>query len=255
MHFLIAPLRHVPESPLQRLPIAFLGGGNMADALIGGLVAAGHDADAVTVIEPDAERASALGARHGVRVQAPGSALPSDGIVVLAVKPQQAAAALAETPPPPGSLLVSIAAGLSCDWLGSRLPAGTPVAQGFPVPRETLELVRAGKAPKGSVIATAELAGVMAAKRTAELIPLCHPLALSKIEVTVTPDDELPGFVVDAMVRTEGRTGVEMEALTAVSAACLTLLDMLKAVDKTMSIDALRVTAKEGGRSGAWRGE
>ena len=121
--------------------------------------------------------------------------------------------------------------------------------------RETLELVRAGKAPKGSVIATAELAGVMAAKRTAELIPLCHPLALSKIEVTVTPDDELPGFAVDAMVRTEGRTGVEMEALTAVSAACLTLFDMLKAVDKTMSIDALRVTAKEGGRSGAWRGE
>lgn len=132
MHFLIVPLRHVPESPLQRLPIAFLGGGNMADALIGGLVAAGHDAGAITVIEPDAERASALGARHGVRVQAPGSALPSDGIVVLAVKPQQAAAALAETPPPPGSLLVSIAAGLSCDWLGTHLPAGTPVVRCMP---------------------------------------------------------------------------------------------------------------------------
>lgn len=117
---------------------------------------------------------------------------------------------------------------------------------------ETLELVKAGETPKGSVIGTAELAGVMGAKRTADLIPLCHPLALSKIEVEITPDEALPGFVVKASVRTEGRTGVEMEALTAVSVACLTLFDMLKAVDRTMTIGAIRVTAKEGGRSGTW---
>lgn len=117
---------------------------------------------------------------------------------------------------------------------------------------ETLALVKAGKTPKGSVIATAELAGVMAAKRTSDLIPLCHPLALSKVEVAITLDETLPGFSVTASVRTEGRTGVEMEALTAVSVACLTLFDMLKAVDKGMTIGAIRVTAKEGGRSGAW---
>ena len=116
----------------------------------------------------------------------------------------------------------------------------------------TLDLVKAGKAPKGSVIATAELAGVMAAKRTADLIPLCHPLPLSRIEVVIAIDEELPGFAVTATARTEGRTGVEMEALTAVSVACLTLFDMLKAVDRSMAIGAIRVTAKEGGRSGAW---
>ena len=117
---------------------------------------------------------------------------------------------------------------------------------------ETLALVEEGKAPKGSVIATAELAGVMAAKRTADLIPLCHPLPLSKIDVAIAMDLSLPGFIVEAVVRTEGRTGVEMEALTAVSVACLTLFDMLKAVDRTMTIGAIHVTAKEGGKSGAW---
>lgn len=120
---------------------------------------------------------------------------------------------------------------------------------------ETLALVKAGKTPKGSVIATAELAGVMAAKRTADLIPLCHPLALSQVEVQIALDEDLPGLSVIATVRTEGRTGVEMEALTAVSVACLTLFDMLKAVDKSMTIGAVRVTAKEGGRSGAWHAE
>ena len=100
---------------------------------------------------------------------------------------------------------------------------------------ETLALVEEGKAPKGSVIATAELAGVMAAKRTADLIPLCHPLPLSKIDVAIAMDLSLPGFIVEAVVRTEGRTGVEMEALTAVSVACLTLFDMLKAADKGMT--------------------
>ena len=111
---------------------------------------------------------------------------------------------------------------------------------------ETLALVEEGKAPKGSVIATAELAGVMAAKRTADLIPLCHPLPLSKIDVAIAMDLSLPGFIVEAVVRTEGRTGVEMEALTAVSVACLTLFDMLKAADKGMTIGEIRVTEKEG---------
>lgn len=118
---------------------------------------------------------------------------------------------------------------------------------------ETLALVEEGKAPKGSVIATAELAGVMAAKRTADLIPLCHPLPLSKIDVAIAMDLSLPGFIVEAIVRTEGRTGVEMEALTAVSVACLTLFDMLKAADKCMTIGEIRVTEKEGGASGAWQ--
>lgn len=117
---------------------------------------------------------------------------------------------------------------------------------------ETLATVRAGTTPKGSVIATAELAGVMAAKRTADLIPLCHPLALTKVAVEIAIDDALPGFTLRAEVRTSGQTGVEMEALTAVSVAALTLFDMLKAVDKTMTIGAIRVTAKSGGRSGDW---
>ena len=116
----------------------------------------------------------------------------------------------------------------------------------------TLELVRAGKAPKGSVVQTAELAGVMAAKKTAELVPLCHPLALTKVDVTITLDESLPGFRVAAEVRTVAQTGVEMEALTAASVACLTLFDMLKAIDRTMVIDGIRVTEKSGGRSGSW---
>jgi len=93
----------------------------------------------------------------------------------------------------------------------------------------------------------------MAAKRTADLIPLCHQIPLSQVDVTITADDTLPGFAVTATVRTEGRTGAEMEALTAVSVACLTLFDMLKAVDKDMTIGEIRVTAKEGGRSGDWQ--
>jgi cyclic pyranopterin phosphate synthase len=121
--------------------------------------------------------------------------------------------------------------------------------------RETLEQVRAGTAPKGSVIRTAELAGIMGAKRTAELIPLCHPLPLTKIEVRIEIDDELPGFRIASEVRTNGVTGVEMEALTAVSVACLTLFDMLKAIDRTMAIGGIEVTSKTGGKSGGWRRE
>ena len=118
---------------------------------------------------------------------------------------------------------------------------------------ETLAQVRAGTTPKGSVIQTAELAGVMAAKRTAELIPLCHPLPLTKVDVRIELDDALPGFRVTSQVRTNAVTGVEMEALTAVSMACLTLFDMLKAIDRTMLIGSIEVTSKSGGKSGDWQ--
>jgi cyclic pyranopterin monophosphate synthase len=116
----------------------------------------------------------------------------------------------------------------------------------------TLEQVRAGTSPKGAVIVTAELAGVMAAKRTAELIPLCHPLPLTKAEVRVEIDDGLPGFHIESEIRTKSETGVEMEALTAVTIAGLTLFDMLKAIDRKMVIGAIEVTSKTGGKSGSW---
>lgn len=117
---------------------------------------------------------------------------------------------------------------------------------------ETLAAVLDGSAPKGAVVQTAELAGIMAAKRTADLIPLCHPLPLTKVAVRIAADDALPGFRVEAEVRTTGPTGVEMEALTAVSVACLTLFDMLKGIDRTMAIGGIEVVAKTGGKSGAW---
>ncbi|HET8533954.1 MAG TPA: cyclic pyranopterin monophosphate synthase MoaC [Sphingomicrobium sp.] len=118
---------------------------------------------------------------------------------------------------------------------------------------ETLEQVRAGVAPKGSVIQTAELAGIMGAKRTADLIPLCHPLPLTKVEVRIEIDDGLPGFRIGSEVRTNGVTGVEMEALMAVSIAGLTLFDMLKAIDRTMVIGGIEVMSKSGGKSGDWQ--
>jgi len=117
----------------------------------------------------------------------------------------------------------------------------------------TLDQVRAGTTPKGAVLATAELAGIMAAKRTADLIPLCHPLPLAKAAVRIEADDALPGFRVEAEVRTNGVTGVEMEALTAVSVACLTLFDMLKAIDRSMVIGGIEVLSKSGGKSGDWQ--
>ena len=118
---------------------------------------------------------------------------------------------------------------------------------------ESLEQVRAGTAPKGSVVQTSELAGVMAAKRAAELIPLCHPLPLTKVDVRIDIDDQLPGFRIESEVRTNGVTGVEMEALTAVAVAALTLFDMLKAIDRTMIIGEIQVTSKTGGKSGEWQ--
>jgi len=116
---------------------------------------------------------------------------------------------------------------------------------------QTRDLALSGGARKGDVIAAAEIAGIMAAKKTSELIPLCHPVALSKAEVRVEPSDE--GLEVTARVATTGPTGVEMEALTAVSVACLTLYDMLKAVERGMTIDAVRLVEKLGGASGSWR--
>ena len=117
---------------------------------------------------------------------------------------------------------------------------------------ETLELILAGNAKKGDVIATARIAGIMAAKRTHDLIPLCHPLALTKISVDIEADPELPGLRVTTFAKLDGKTGVEMEALTAASVACLTIYDMAKAVDRGMVIGEIRVTQKSGGRSGDW---
>jgi cyclic pyranopterin phosphate synthase len=115
---------------------------------------------------------------------------------------------------------------------------------------ETLQLIRKGDAKKGDVLGTARLAGIMAAKRTHELIPLCHPLLLSKVAVSCDLDETLPGVRVSAEVKVAGPTGVEMEALTAVSVACLTIYDMVKAVDRGMRIEAVRLRSKSGGRSG-----
>jgi cyclic pyranopterin phosphate synthase len=127
------------------------------------------------------------------------------------------------------------------------------IAEGCIVMRpETLRLALAGEARKGDVFGAARIAGIMAAKRTAELIPLCHPLLLTKISVDFRPDAELPGIRVRALVKVLGQTGVEMEALTAVSVACLTLYDMLKAADRAMRIEAIGLIEKTGGKSGDW---
>jgi cyclic pyranopterin monophosphate synthase len=117
----------------------------------------------------------------------------------------------------------------------------------------TLKLVRSGDAKKGDVLGTARIAGIMAAKRTHELIPLCHPLSLTQVEVDLEPDDELPGVAVRARVKVAGKTGVEMEALTAVSIACLTIYDMVKAVERGMRIEGIRLVEKSGGKSGRFR--
>ncbi|MGO4684919.1 cyclic pyranopterin monophosphate synthase MoaC [Hyphomicrobium sp. 2TAF46] len=128
------------------------------------------------------------------------------------------------------------------------------VAEGFVAMQPaTLKLVEAGEAHKGDVIGTARIAGIMAAKRTHELIPLCHPLAITKATVDFTLSQSPPGIHVKAEVKVSGQTGVEMEALTAVSVACLTLYDMLKAADKAMTIEGVRLIEKDGGKSGAYR--
>ncbi|MGH8000666.1 MAG: cyclic pyranopterin monophosphate synthase MoaC [Brasilonema sp.] len=115
---------------------------------------------------------------------------------------------------------------------------------------ETFAAIQAGNVPKGDVLGTARLAGIMGAKQTASLIPLCHPLPLQKIEVQVTPEPELPGYQIQAIVKTKAETGVEMEALTAVSVAALTLYDMAKALEKSIQIESIRLISKTGGKSG-----
>jgi len=120
---------------------------------------------------------------------------------------------------------------------------------------ETLRLILAGLTKKGDVLATARLAGIMAAKKTHDLIPLCHPLLLTKVAVEITPDEALPGLKLTALARVSGQTGVEMEALTAVSVACLTIYDMAKAVDRGMRIEGIRLLEKTGGKSGTWRAD
>ncbi len=130
----------------------------------------------------------------------------------------------------------------------------TARAEGFvAMEPATLALVETGTAKKGDVLATARIAGIMAAKRTHELIPLCHPLAITKASVDITPSQAPPGLRVTAEVKVAGPTGVEMEALTAVSVACLTIYDMLKAADKAMVIEGVRLLEKTGGRSGTYR--
>jgi cyclic pyranopterin phosphate synthase len=129
----------------------------------------------------------------------------------------------------------------------------TAIAEGHVVMQaETLAIVRDGEAKKGDVLGTARLAGIMAAKRAHELIPLCHPLLLSKISVDLSIDEALPGVRVRAEVKLTGKTGVEMEALTAVSVACLTVYDMVKAVDRAMHIEGVRLVHKSGGKSGTY---
>jgi len=119
----------------------------------------------------------------------------------------------------------------------------------------TLDIVRKGEAKKGDVLGAARIAGIMAAKRTHQLIPLCHPLTLTRVDVEATPDTKLPGVKVTARVKVAGQTGVEMEALTAVSVACLTIYDMVKAVERDMRIEGIRLLEKSGGRSGHYRAE
>ena len=121
--------------------------------------------------------------------------------------------------------------------------------------KKTLDLVLAGNALKGDVLGAARLAGIMAAKRTHGLIPLCHPLPITKVEVDINPEHSLPGFLVQATVKVTGQTGVEMEALTAVSIACLTIYDMVKAVERGMRIEGIRLLEKRGGKSGDYRAE
>lgn len=130
----------------------------------------------------------------------------------------------------------------------------TAVAEGaVAMQRETLEMILAGNAKKGDVLGAARIAGIMAAKRTHELIPLCHPLLLTKVSVDIEPDHALPGLKVTALARVTGKTGVEMEALTAASVACLTIYDMAKAVDRGMVISGIRLVEKTGGKSGHFR--
>ena len=140
------------------------------------------------------------------------------------------------------------------DVSGKAPTERTAIAEGRVVMKKaTLKLVLDGDAKKGDVMGAARIAGILAAKRTHELIPLCHPLALSKVEVDIAPDRSLPGLIVRSTVKVKGNTGVEMEALTAVSVACLTIYDMIKAVERGTHIEGIRLIEKRGGKSGVFR--
>jgi len=140
------------------------------------------------------------------------------------------------------------------DVSAKEVTARTACAEGFvSMAPATLDLILSGNAPKGDVLATARIAGIMAAKRTHELIPLCHPLPLSEVTVEFEPSRDPPGLHVVATAKVDAKTGVEMEALTAVSIACLTIYDMVKAVDRAMSFSGIRLVEKTGGRSGTFR--
>jgi cyclic pyranopterin phosphate synthase len=140
------------------------------------------------------------------------------------------------------------------DVSAKKVTARVAVAEGRVVMGQpTLDLVLAGDAKKGDVLGAARIAGIMAAKRTHELIPLCHPLAVAKVAVDIEPDRSLPGLRVRATAKVAGQTGVEMEALTAVSVACLTIYDMVKAVERGMRIEGIRLIEKRGGKSGHYR--
>jgi len=140
------------------------------------------------------------------------------------------------------------------DVSDKRVTARVAVAQGrVLMSQKTLALVLSGNAKKGDVLGAARIAGIMAAKRTHELIPLCHPLPVSKVELDITPSQKPPGLTVRATVKVTGQTGVEMEALTAVAVACLTIYDMVKAVERGMRIDGIHLVEKRGGKSGHYR--
>jgi|SRR5581483_12513194 len=140
------------------------------------------------------------------------------------------------------------------DVSGKKPTSRSAVAQGrVSMSAKTLDLVLSGNAKKGDVLGAARIAGIMAAKRTHDLIPLCHPLPISQVTIDLTPDRKRPGIVVEATVKVAGQTGVEMEALTAVSVACLTIYDMVKAAQRDMRIEDIRVLEKHGGKSGPYR--
>ena len=142
------------------------------------------------------------------------------------------------------------------DVSGKDSTERTAVAEGHVVMQtKTLDIVLNGNAVKGDVLGAARIAGIMAAKRTHQLIPLCHPLPITKVAIDIEPDHSLPGFILQATVKVTGQTGVEMEALTAVSVACLTVYDMVKAVERGVSIEGIHVVEKSGGQSGHYRKE
>lgn len=142
------------------------------------------------------------------------------------------------------------------DVSGKPVTARVATAEGWiKMAPETLDIIKEGRADKGDVLGVARLAGIMGAKRTSDLIPLCHPLPITRVAVDLTPDDGLPGIRISATVKTSGQTGVEMEALTAVNTAALTVYDMAKAVDRAMEIGGIRVTLKDGGKSGRYEAE